>query len=111
MDNTLYASKARLSPEILHNVLRCFDRVDISENGMDVITIEPDPLKFGMAEIIKVRMRINDWNLFRHNHLPLLSNAGTLFPASTDRTAAKFKTAFTLECYTLTTGVSISTLL
>ena len=107
MDNTLYASKARLSAEILHNVLRCFDWVNISENGMDEITIEPDPLKFGMAEIIEVRMRIYDWNLFRHNHLPLTSNIRTLVPVSMDR---KFKTAVTSEYYTMTQRVSINTL-
>jgi hypothetical protein len=33
---------------------------------VDEIWLEPDPLKFGMAEIIEVRMRIYDRNLLRH---------------------------------------------
>ena len=50
--------------EILDDILWRFDWIDVAQNWMDKVSIKPDPFEFGMAEIIKMCVRIDDGNLF-----------------------------------------------
>jgi hypothetical protein len=58
--------------EVLDDELLGFDRIDVADDGVEKISLQPDPPKFRMAEIIKVSMGIDDWNLLRHVENPFV---------------------------------------